>query len=74
MSSHHSQRAFNLHHDQVAAGRVRRLQRQTDRLQRYLAGREEARAEYQCMLVFGFIGFAYIMLMTAAYMEYILGA
>jgi len=72
MASHHTQRFFNLHHDQIAASRIRRLQRQIDRTRRYLAEREEARMEYHCMLVFGFISFAYTMLATALYLDYLL--
>lgn len=72
MSSHHSQKFFNLHHDQVNAGRARGLQHQTDKLQRFLSGREEARFEYRCMLVFGFIWFSYMNLATAVYLGYIL--
>ena len=68
----HTQRSVNLHYDQVNAGRTRRVQRQAERLQGFLAGREEARSEYQCVLAFGFIGFAYTMLVTAVYLGYIL--
>ena len=72
MSSHHSQKFFNLHYDQVEAGRARRLQRKAERLQDFLTGREEARLEYRCMLVFGFICFAYTMIATAVYLGYII--
>lgn len=72
MSSHHSQRNINLHHDQVSAGRARRLQRQANKLQCFLTGREEARFDYKCMLVFSFICFAYIEIATAVYLGYIL--
>lgn len=72
MSSHNTQKFFNLHHNQVDAGRARRLQRQADRLQCFLSGREEARFEYKCVLVFSFICFAYTMMATAAYLGYIL--
>jgi len=68
MSSHYSQRSINLHHDQVNAGRARRLQRQANRLQSFLSGREEARFDYKCMLAFGFICFGYINLATAVYL------
>lgn len=72
MSSHHSQKFFNLYHDQVNAGRAKRLQRQAERLQGFLSGREEARFEYRCMLVFGFIWFSYMNLATAVYLGYII--
>jgi len=72
MSSHHSQKWFNLHHGQVAAGRVRRLQRQTARLDCFLTGRAEARFEYNCGLVFGFLCFSYTMFVTATYLGHII--
>ena len=72
MSNHHTQRWVNLHHDQVNAGRARRLQRQTGRLQCFLSGREEARFDYKCMLAFSFICFSYINLATAVYLGYII--
>ena len=72
MSSHHSKKFFNLHHDQVNAGRAKRLERQIERLQGFLSGREEARLEYNCILVFGFICFAYTMIATAVYLGYII--
>lgn len=72
MSSHHSQKTIKLHHDQVNAGRARRVQRQIDRTFKYLAGREEARMEYRYMQGFGFLCFAYTMLATAIYLGWIL--
>lgn len=72
MSSHHPRKWFNLHHEQVNAGRVRRLERQAERLRHFLSGREEARFEYQCMLIFGFICFAYTMIATAVYTGYVI--
>jgi len=74
MSSHHSQKAINLHHNQVSAGRVRRLQRQEERMQNYLGMRKQLRMEYNFMLVCGFICFAYTMIATAVYTGYILWA
>lgn len=68
MSSHHSQKWFNLHHSQVEAGRARRLQRQVERIECFLTGQQEDRFEYNCMMVFGFICFAYTALMTAVYL------
>jgi len=72
MSCHHSQKNINLHHDQVNAGRNRRFQRQAERLQSFLNGREEARFDYNCVLVFGFICFAYSGISSAIYAGYIL--
>lgn len=72
MSSHHKQRFFNLHHDQVNAGHLRKMERQAARLQRFLTGREEAQLEYRWMQIFGFICFAYMQFATVAYMWYIL--
>ena len=72
MSNHYSQRSINLHHQQVNTGRARRLHHQANRLQRFLDGREEARFDYKCILVFSFICFAYTMIATVAYLGYIL--
>jgi len=72
MSCHRSQKSINLHHDQINAGRGRRLHRQTERLQAFLNGREEARFEYNCILVFGFICFSYTAIATAVYTAFII--
>lgn len=72
MSNHHTQRAINLHHDQVSTGRNRRLQRRVDRVQGFLASREEARFEYNCMLVCGFVNLVYTVSVIMAHMGYIL--
>ena len=72
MSSHHSQECFNLHHSQVNAGKARREQRREDRLRNFLETRRLLRSEYNCMLVFGFICFAYTMLATTVYLGYII--
>jgi len=72
MSSHHTQKYFNLHHDQVNAGRARREQRQGDRLQNFLEMRKQLRLEYNCVLVFAFICFAYTMLATTTYLGYVI--
>ena len=71
MSSHHSQKFFSLHHYQVNNGRARQLQRQAERLQCFLTGRAEARAEYNCVLVLSFIWFSYMNIGTAVYLGYI---
>jgi len=67
MSSHHSQKFFNTHHDQVTAGKARRLQYQAERLEHYLTTRKQLRMEYNFMLVCGFICFAYTVLATPLY-------
>jgi len=73
MSNHYSQRSINLHHDQVNAGRARRMQRQAERLQSFLTGRQEARLEYQCMLGVGFVCFCYLMIAPVVYLDYLTG-
>ena len=72
MSSHHSEQFFNLHHDQVNTGKARQLQRHLDRLQNFLETRKQLRMEHNCMLGFGFICFAYIMLATPFYLMHVL--
>lgn len=72
MSSHRSQRCTNLHHNQVNMGKARRVQHQIDRLQNFLEMRKELKMEYDCMLSFGFICFAYTMIATSIYLGYII--
>ena len=72
MSSHHSQRCTNLHHDQVNAGKARRLQRHAERLQGFLTVRKQLHLENNYILVCGFICFAYTMLATTVYLGYII--
>ena len=67
MSSHHSQKSINLHHEQVAAGRDRGLRRQANRVQNFLVMRSRLRFEYNFTLVCGFVLFAYTTLATALY-------
>ena len=62
MSSHHSRKAINLHYDQIAAGRARRLQRQAERLQGFLSRRGQLRAEYNLTLLCSFLCFSYMTL------------
>lgn len=71
MSSHHTQRCLNLHHDQVNAGRARREQRQVDRVRALLEGRQQAQAEGLCVQGFGVLCFAYTMLATATYLRFL---
>ncbi len=72
MSSHRSQGSINLHHDQVTAGKARRLQRQADRKGGFLAMRKQLRFEHNYILVMGFICFAYTAIATSVYMWYII--
>lgn len=72
MSSHHSQRCTNLHHDQVNAGKARREQRRWDRLQNFLGMREQLHSEYNCVLSFAFLCFAYTMLAIPFYLMHVL--
>jgi len=73
MSSHHSRKAINLHHDQVTAGKNRRLRCQVDRLQGYLSRRKQFHFEHNFVLASGFICFAYMALATPFYLKYVLG-
>ena len=72
MSSHHSQEAINLHHQQVSAGKARRMQKHEEKRQRYLTMRQEARANYNAALCFAFIWFAYMNIGTAVYLGYVI--
>jgi len=72
LSSHHTQKAINLHHDQVTAGRERRKEKRAVRLQRYLLKRQEAVLQYNFMMCMTFIWFAYSQLATSVYLGYIL--
>ena len=72
MSSHHSQKFFNLHHLQVAAGKERRTQRQIDRQARYIAGGKAALRQYHIALCFGFVWFSYTQFAIPAYLWYVI--
>lgn len=72
MSSHHSQKFFNLHHWQVAAGKERRTQRQIDRQARYIAGGKAALRQYHITLCFAFGWFTYTQFATVTYLWYVL--
>jgi len=74
MSNHHTQKAINLHHRQVNAGRERKLQHRLERLSIYWLKREEGEANVKMASIFGFICFAYSMIATAAYLGYIMPA
>ena len=68
MPSRRIPRLYSLHHDQINAGRDRRLQRHADRIHAFLTLREQARWEHRFPLLFGFLCFAYTMLATALYL------
>ena len=72
MSSHHSQKAINLHHQQVSAGKERRKEKQAERLQRYLNQRKEAIWQYNFALFMTYLAFAYTQLAIPQYLRYIL--
>ena len=72
MSSHHTQKAINLHHQQVSGGRDRRTQKQIDRQARYIAGGKAALRQYNIALCFGFGWFAYMQFAIPAYLWYVL--
>ena len=72
MSSHHTQKCLNLHHNQVSAGKARKEQNQMDRLHNFLEMRKQLRLEYNCVLSFAFLCFAYTTLATPFYLKYIL--
>jgi hypothetical protein len=72
MSNHHTQCAINLHHDQVNAGKLRRRQRQDERLAGYMGRWAEYRFQQDCALVFTFIVTSYMMIATAVYSGYVL--
>jgi len=68
MSSHHSQAAIDLHHAQVNAGIVRRSRRKEARVKNYMDISSQLRREYNILLVFGFIGFAYTAIVATSYL------
>ena len=74
MSNHHTQKAINLHHRQVNAGRQRRENRRLERLSIYWMKREEGEVNVKTTSIFGFICFAYSMIATATYLGYIMPA
>lgn len=74
MSSHHTRKAINLHHDQVDAARQRKLERQAGRVMVYRAKTNEAKRRHNIALIFGFGWFAYMMIATAVYLWYVVGA
>jgi len=77
MSSHHSQRFFNLHHQQVAGGRRRKQERIQERLGFFIEQRTilqaEARYTYLCGLFFSYLTFVYMAGISVVYSVYIMG-
>jgi len=67
MSNHNSQKAINLHHDQVNAGRARREYRQAERLFNFLSCRAEARLGHQIAMALSAFGICYMMIALAVY-------
>ena len=75
MSSHHSQKFYDLHHQQVGAGRERRRARFRERLESFREQRGAIRAgiarDYLCVASFAFLCFVYIAFSIPAYLNYI---
>lgn len=74
MSSHHTQKFFNLHHEQVVSSRKRKAASAYERQERHLAVGHAARLHYDCVRVLAFIFFAYMGIASALYTGYVLGA
>lgn len=70
MSSHHTKKAINLHHDQVNKGKLRKMQRHIDRITLFLNKGERARLEYNLIRVLVFWGFVYMMAVTLVFLWY----
>ena len=77
MSSHHSQKFFNLHHQQVASGRERKRSRFLERLELFKEQRGSIKAEvrrgYLIGLFFTCLCSLYIVVACAVYVNHILG-
>ena len=69
MSCHHSQRAINLHHQQVDDAKERRSLRQQNRLAAFLTRRAEIRIEYAYWQLWALV-FAFIFVMGAVGITY----
>ena len=78
MSSHHSQKFFNLHHRQVEGGRERKRFRFLERLELFKEQRGSIQAEvkrdYLIGLAFTCLCSLYIVIACAVYLNWILGA
>ena len=78
MSSHHSQRFFNLHYKQLADAGERRQARRDTRLGFFLSTRALIRAEVErdvlIIFAFGFGCFVYIAVSTPLYLDYVFRA
>ena len=71
MSSHHTQKCLNLHHDQVSAGKARKEQRQVDRVRAFLEGRQQSQVEGRCVQGFSALCSIYTLLATATYLRFL---
>lgn len=78
MSSHHTDKFFQLHYQQVAGGRERARQRAAERLESFQQVRAVRKAEvltdYLCVTGFGMVWFVYMAMASVAYLRYIVGA
>jgi len=78
MSSHHSQRFFDLHHKQVVAGRERKHARFMERLEFFREQRGSIQAgrrrDYLCGLFFTCLISLYVVVASIVYFNYIVGA
>ncbi len=75
MSSHHSKRFFNLHHQQVTEAKERHQSRYEERLSSFLFGRSLIQAKVQsdffCVAAFTILCFVYINMASIAYLSYL---
>lgn len=74
MSSHHTQKFFNLYHEQIDDRRQRQMTRDQARQERYLSHSHDALLHYNYVRLLVFIMFAYCGIASALYTGYVLGA
>lgn len=74
MSSHHTQKFFNLYHEQVANSRQRKAAYAQEMQERYLSQSHDALLHYSYVRLLVFIMFAYCGIASALYTGYVLGA
>lgn len=71
MSSHHSRRFYDLHHQQVDGARERRRQRQVERREQFITWRNGIWADISrfnlALSVYGFIWFIFVATQTVTY-------
>jgi len=72
MSSHHTQKAINLHHSQIAGAEFRRQQRNDERRRNYLAFSKKMQDEYDGVLIVGFFWFSYLQFSTLTFLGYVI--